>query len=57
MKKDKDIITYNAKGKLHGYQLRYIGGNIVRLRGVFKYNKFHGYVESYSYTQTRFHIR
>ena len=54
---NKNIISYDTKGRLHGYCLHYINNQIDH-RGTWKNNKPIGYVESHYYhTATIFHIR
>ena len=57
---NKEIITYNNKGELNGYQTRYITGikDTLLIRTNVSNNKIIGYYELHGYKKkTRFHIR
>ncbi len=54
---NKDIINYNDKHELNGYQEWYTRKNILRFKCVFKNDKPIGYDEWHEYKMTSYHIR
>ena len=53
----KDIINYNNKGQLHGYQVWYEAYDKLYYRGKYKNNERIGYEEYHGTKRTRFNIR
>ena len=53
----KEIVNYNNKGQLHGYQEWYTDNKKISHRGNWRNNKMIGYIEWYGTKETNFHIK
>lgn len=51
---NKDIKTFNSKGQIHGYYVRYLNNRLIRCN--YKFDSIHEYRENHLMKRTLFYI-